>query len=176
VRIAHSFIIGQGLMPVPPPAPSIVSKIDLSLGGQNIAAPSPVPRPEYAPVLERHALEADLAQPLDLVEERFLGHEAQARIGRSNSQISPSLNAAWFSASVGSGSTMYRLLQFLGALQAVDLDLAADALGALAPLNFSSIVSSPCFSARTRPRQTAYLPRSSAPGFRRDPCEDFYKC
>ena len=127
----------QGLMPVPPPAPSTVSRSMLYLRGEGDRARQ-VRRPVGAG-LEEDVLGAGLAQLLDSLGEGFLGDHADARVPLELLERA-ALEGLDDCRIGGIGQDdVAALVEHLGLLQCVDLDLAADVLGALAPLQLDAL-------------------------------------
>ena len=100
----HSSIMRHGLMPVPPGAPSMVSRSILAslrpLDGHGQLAHG------VGAGLERDALEARARAAARTSARKPSSSTKPRRLCRSNCLMAPSLNAAWMTGSDGSGVTM----------------------------------------------------------------------
>ncbi len=134
----HSSIMRQGLMPVPPGAPSMVSRSILASADHWIAmasSPHRVGAGLEGDPLEARACGAGRPRPGSP-----RGSTKPSRLCRSNSLDGAVLEGGLDDRAgrVG-GDDVAAPLEFQGALEDVDLDLAADALGALAPLELDGV-------------------------------------
>ncbi len=99
----HSFIIGQGLMPVPPEAPSIVRRSIFASEPNRSAIASSCA--EYAPVLSVIRLNP-ISRSRSISSRKPSFETKPRREWRSNSLMLPAAKAFSFSVAVGSGRTM----------------------------------------------------------------------